>query len=60
MLLGFGISSPENINEYKDYTDGFIVGSAVIKSLGGDDEKFTNTIKLIGELSAACKEDTRP
>lgn len=60
MMLGFGISSPENINEYKDYTDGFIVGSAVIKSLGEDDEKFTKTLKLIGELSAACKEDTRP
>lgn len=57
MMLGFGISSPENIIEYRDYTDGFIVGSAVIKSLGEDDEEFTNTLKLIGELSKACKAD---
>lgn len=55
MMLGFGISSPGNIKEYRDYTDGFIVGSAVIKSLGKDDRKFTNTLNLIGELSAACK-----
>jgi len=59
MMLGFGISSPENIREYKNYTDGFIVGSAVIKTLGEDDDKFTNTLKLISELSAACKEESR-
>lgn len=55
MMLGFGISSPENIKEYRDYTDGFIVGSAVIKSLGEDDDKFANSLKLINELSDACK-----
>lgn len=59
MMLGFGISSRNNIKEYRNYTDGFIVGSAVIKSLGEDDEKFTKTLKLIGELSGACKEDSR-
>ena len=60
MMLGFGISSRNNIKEYRNYTDGFIVGSAVIKSVGEDDEKFTKTLKLIGELSGACKEDSRP
>lgn len=56
MMLGFGISSPDNIREYKNYTDGFIVGSAVIKSLGEDDEKFTNTFKLVESLAVACKD----
>ncbi|MAT57809.1 MAG: tryptophan synthase subunit alpha [Ignavibacteriae bacterium] len=58
MMLGFGISSPENIKDYKNYTDGFIVGSAVIKSLRADDDKFTNTLKLVSELSSACREDS--
>lgn len=57
MMLGFGISSPENIKEYHDFTDGFIVGSAVIKSLGEDDGKFKNTLNLIEKLSGSCKAD---
>ncbi len=54
-MLNFGISSPENIKEYKDFTDGFIVGSAVVKSLGEDDDKCCGTVELIKSLSDACK-----
>lgn len=54
MMIGFGISSPKNILEYKDFTDGFIVGSAVVKSLEKDDDSFSNTVELIKSLSDAC------
>ena len=30
-MLGFGISSPEQIKEIKKYFDGIIVGSAIVK-----------------------------
>ncbi len=56
MMIGFGISSPENIRDYKNYTDGFIVGSAVIKLLKEDDANFIQTLQLIRDLSKACKE----
>ncbi len=55
MMIGFGISSPENIKEYKDFTDGFIVGSAVVKSLSEDDiDNYSKTTELIKLLSKAC------
>lgn len=53
MMLGFGISSPENIKEYRDFTDGFIVGSAVVKTLD-DDIDYSKTVSLINSLSKAC------
>lgn len=55
MMLGFGISSPQNIQEYKNFTDGFIVGSAVVKSLENDDNEFSKTTELIKKLSKACE-----
>ena len=55
MMLGFGISSPGNIKEFRDYTDGFIVGSAVVKCLENDDNSFSETIELIKSLSDACQ-----
>jgi len=55
MMIGFGISSPENIKEYKDFSDGFIVGSAVVKSLEKDDDEFSGTVELIKSLSEACQ-----
>ncbi|MCB9208026.1 MAG: tryptophan synthase subunit alpha [Ignavibacteriales bacterium] len=55
MQIGFGISSGEDVKRFSPYCDGVIVGSAVIKSLLTDDEKFTNTIKLVKELKEACK-----
>ncbi|PKL89872.1 MAG: tryptophan synthase subunit alpha, partial [Ignavibacteriae bacterium HGW-Ignavibacteriae-2] len=39
---------------FSPYCDGVIVGSAVVKSLSEDDNQFSNTIKLIKELSSAC------
>lgn len=35
--IGFGISSPEHISKLKDYCDGLIVGSAVVKQIESAD-----------------------
>ncbi len=53
MLIGFGISTPENVRTFLPHCDGVIVGSAVIKKI-----IETKTISGIGEfvksLSKAC------
>jgi tryptophan synthase alpha chain len=57
MLIGFGISTPQNITEFAPYCDGVIVGSAVVKSLMADREKGENyqgTMRFIRGLSEAC------
>lgn len=55
MQIGFGISSPENVKQFSNYCDGVIVGSAIIKSLEKDDIEYSNTLNLIRQLKAACK-----
>ncbi|MDA3861330.1 MAG: tryptophan synthase subunit alpha [Melioribacteraceae bacterium] len=52
MLIGFGISKPENIKQLSPFADGFIVGSAIIKSL--QNENIDETIELVKSLSEAC------
>lgn len=53
MLIGFGISTPDDIKKFSNYCDGVIVGSAVIKSLMNDD--FSDTLRLVSNLKEACK-----
>lgn len=53
MQIGFGISKPENIKQLYPYTDGFIVGSAVVRSL--QKEGIEKTAQLVRTLSNACK-----
>lgn len=55
MQIGFGISSPENIKQFSNYCDGFIVGSAIVRSLEKDDGDYSKTISLIRKLKEACK-----
>lgn len=55
MQIGFGISNAEDVIKFSPYCDGVIVGSAVIKSLANKNTDFTNTIKLVKELKAACR-----
>lgn len=55
MLIGFGISKPENIKTFSPYCDGVIVGSAVVKSIENDNSNFQATKELISSLSSACK-----
>lgn len=43
LLLGFGISSRESVRDVKDFADGVIVGSAVVKRL--DDKSAVDFIK---------------
>ena len=57
MLIGFGISSAQNILDFSPYCDGVIVGSAVVKNIMADQEQgadYKNTLCLIEELSKAC------
>lgn len=55
MLIGFGISKPDDVKNFSPYCDGVIVGSRIIKSiLNGD--TFDDTLKIIHELSTACED----
>lgn len=54
MLAGFGISSPENILQIKDYCDGVIVGSVVIKKLMNN-ESYESIANFVSELKKVCK-----
>lgn len=53
MLIGFGISKPDDIKNFSPYCDGVIVGSRIIKSILNSD-KLDDTLKIIAELSNAC------
>lgn len=53
MLVGFGISSPENIKQISPYCDGVIVGSAVIKKLA-EANGLQEVEELISSLKKAC------
>ena len=56
MLIGFGISTPENIRHFSPYCDGVIVGSAVIKHLLAETDKYYHdTCRFVRSLSAACR-----
>ncbi|MDP3682655.1 MAG: tryptophan synthase subunit alpha [Ignavibacteria bacterium] len=54
MLAGFGISSPENILQIKNYCNGVIVGSAVIKKLISN-ENYDSIADFVSELKKACR-----
>ena len=51
MLVGFGISTPEDVKTFLPYSNGVIVGSVIIKSLMNDD--YNTTLKKIEELKKA-------
>ena len=53
ILVGFGISSGEDVKAFTPYCNGVIVGSAVIKSLSNDDENYSNTTSLVRNLKQA-------
>ncbi len=54
MMIGFGVSKPEDVKTFSPYCDGVIVGSAVIKSLLNSNN-YDTTLKLISQLSKACE-----
>jgi len=53
LLIGFGISSPEDIKMFSPYCSGVIVGSAVIKSLMNEKSSYKKTIRLVKKLKQA-------
>lgn len=53
MLIGFGISKPEDVKNFFPFCDGVIVGSRIIKSLL-DGDKLDDTLKIISDLSEVC------
>ncbi len=53
MLIGFGISNPDDVKTFAPYCSGVIVGSAVIKSLLNGNKN--STLKLISDLKDALK-----
>lgn len=52
--LGFGISSPEQVSQVKQYCDGVIVGSAIVKLIAADTDK-ENKIETVGKFTADLK-----
>ncbi len=52
LVLGFGISRPEHAREVSDLTDGFIVGSALVRA-GGEG------VEAVRELTASMLEATK-
>ena len=54
MLIGFGISKPENIKTFSPFCDGVIIGSAVVKSVMNDNNNFEDTRELVKSLSESC------
>ncbi|BEP28865.1 tryptophan synthase subunit alpha [Helicovermis profundi] len=56
LALGFGISSAKHIEEFRNHSNGLIVGSAIIKKIN-ECERLKSQLplrKFINELSLAC------
>jgi len=57
-LLGFGISSPEQVKALKNYGEGVIVGSAVVKKMDTDAPK-TKMIRTVADFISELKQALR-
>lgn len=55
MMIGFGISKPSDIKAFWNVSDGFIIGSAVIRSLEENGKNYEPTLEFVRTLSEACK-----
>ncbi len=56
--IGFGISTPEHIKKLKGYSDGLIVGSAIVRLIGNsksEDEAVKNVGEFVSTLKSAFK-----
>jgi tryptophan synthase alpha chain len=53
MLVGFGISSPDDVKTFSPFCSGVIVGSAVIKSLMNDNANYEMTKALVKSMKSA-------
>ena len=57
VAVGFGISTPEQVQKLAPHVDGVVVGSAIVQQL--EDFSGDETIKKIGDFVAALKEPLR-
>ena len=53
MMIGFGISSPENIKQFSQFCDGVIVGSAIIKKVK-EKQNISEIEEFVHSLNQAC------
>ncbi|MEN8191917.1 MAG: tryptophan synthase subunit alpha [Bacteroidota bacterium] len=53
MQIGFGISNPQVIKQLSPYTDGFIVASAVIKTI--QNSGIDSAVELVKSLKKECR-----
>jgi len=53
VLIGFGISTPEDVKMLSPFCSGVIVGSAVIKTLMNSNGDYKNSIALVKRLKEA-------
>jgi tryptophan synthase alpha chain len=53
MLIGFGISTPDDVKTFSPYCAGVIVGSAIIKSLIEEKGDYRKTIEKVRDLKEA-------
>lgn len=53
MMIGFGISKPEDVKRFSPFCDGVIVGSRIMKSLLNNEER-KETLNVIKQLSLSC------
>ncbi len=54
VLIGFGISGPEQAEEAVKFSEGVIVGSSIVKIIGGD-EPIADRVEKVGCLIADIK-----
>lgn len=54
LCVGFGVSTPEHVRQVKDYADGVIVGSALVKVLASE-SSIDAVVKKASELAAALR-----
>ncbi len=50
VLVGFGISNPEDAKLFAEISDGIIIGSAIINSIIGSNDNYIMTLELVKNL----------
>eukprot|EP00986_Skeletonema_menzelii_P006612 scaffold2525_cov183-Skeletonema_menzelii.AAC.2 len=64
LAVGFGISTPDQVNSVANIGDGVVVGSAILKALqaaGSTQGERVEAVKtIVSNLSAGCKQGSTP
>jgi tryptophan synthase alpha chain len=53
LMIGFGISTPEDVRSFSPYCSGVIVGSAVIRTLMSSNGSYQTSLELVSQLKQA-------